>query len=406
MAEYLIQDTTLTAIADAIRSKTGTTEPMPVTDMANQITSITTGGGGDYTVTFMNYNGTAVLYEKQVMEHDTCAEPVSLGLIDTPTKESTAQFTYTFEGWYSTANHTGPTGDDDILKNITSDITIYAVMVATIRHYMVSFYDGDTLLKQIHYEYGTTPSYTPEKEGYTFVGWDKTPVPVTGDASYYAVWESGFSFASATWEEINTICEAGEAANYFSVGDEKQISNGTYAYTLRIIGMNLTPKTDGSGKAGITVMALPLTDKGEFNVSGRQSYWNSSSGTMFKWLRDSFANRLPAEVTQYVKQVDIKTANYTEGSAASYTDKIYYFTPSVYEVGSSGTGSMSSHDSGIKYPGLSTSALRTLTDSNGEAVTWWLRTPYSNKAYYVTATGGIANRANNASLYICPCFCI
>ena len=153
MAEYLIQDTTLTAIADAIRSKTGATDTIPVTDMANQITSITTGGGGgDYTVTFMNYNGTAVLYEKQVMAHDTCADPVALGLIDTPTRESTAQFTYCFEGWYATANLSGPTGDEDILKNITSDVTVYAVMIATLRSYMISFYDGDTLLKQIPYE--------------------------------------------------------------------------------------------------------------------------------------------------------------------------------------------------------------------------------------------------------------
>ena len=189
MAEYLIQDTTLTAIADAIRSKTGATDTIPVTDMANQIASITTGGGGgDYTVTFMNYNGTEVLYEKQVMEHDTCADPVELGLIDTPTRESTAQFTYSFEGWYATANHSGPTGDEDILKNITSDVTVYAVMVATLRSYMISFYDGDTLLKSIPYNYGDTPSYTPEKTGYMFTGWEPALTTVTGDANYYAQW--------------------------------------------------------------------------------------------------------------------------------------------------------------------------------------------------------------------------
>ena len=47
MAEYLIQDTTLTGIADAIREKTGGTDPVSVSDMAAQIEGIQAGGGGD-----------------------------------------------------------------------------------------------------------------------------------------------------------------------------------------------------------------------------------------------------------------------------------------------------------------------------------------------------------------------
>lgn len=47
MAEYLIQDTTLTSIADAIRGKTGGTDPVAVSDMAAQIEGIQAGGGGD-----------------------------------------------------------------------------------------------------------------------------------------------------------------------------------------------------------------------------------------------------------------------------------------------------------------------------------------------------------------------
>ena len=65
MAEYLIQDTTLTAIADAIRSKTGKTDAIPVPDMPTEIASITAESGGssgsseDFCyVTFMSYDGT------------------------------------------------------------------------------------------------------------------------------------------------------------------------------------------------------------------------------------------------------------------------------------------------------------------------------------------------------------
>lgn len=46
MSEYKIQDTTLTNIADAIRSKTGDAAPILVSEMANEIESIPTGGGG------------------------------------------------------------------------------------------------------------------------------------------------------------------------------------------------------------------------------------------------------------------------------------------------------------------------------------------------------------------------
>ena len=45
MAEYLVQDTTLTAIADAVRAKKGTTEPIALTDLAAEIESIQSGGG-------------------------------------------------------------------------------------------------------------------------------------------------------------------------------------------------------------------------------------------------------------------------------------------------------------------------------------------------------------------------
>lgn len=46
MSEYRIQDTTLTGIADAIRSKTGSAATILVSEMANEIESIPTGGGG------------------------------------------------------------------------------------------------------------------------------------------------------------------------------------------------------------------------------------------------------------------------------------------------------------------------------------------------------------------------
>lgn len=44
MAQYLIEDATLTAIGDAIRDKEGSTDTIPVPDMASRIGAIQTGG--------------------------------------------------------------------------------------------------------------------------------------------------------------------------------------------------------------------------------------------------------------------------------------------------------------------------------------------------------------------------
>lgn len=65
MSEYLIQDTTLTGIADAIREKTGGTEPVSVSDMAAQIEGIQAGGGDidaliDKSITEISSNATNI----------------------------------------------------------------------------------------------------------------------------------------------------------------------------------------------------------------------------------------------------------------------------------------------------------------------------------------------------------
>lgn len=66
MADYLIKDTTLTNIADAIRAKKSSTDTYTPAEMATAISSIETGGGGGPTaedlaftgnLSYFNYNG-------------------------------------------------------------------------------------------------------------------------------------------------------------------------------------------------------------------------------------------------------------------------------------------------------------------------------------------------------------
>ena len=58
MAKVFIEETTLTAIGDAIRGKEGTTALVPVNDMASRISAISGGGGdGDITAEDLTFTG-------------------------------------------------------------------------------------------------------------------------------------------------------------------------------------------------------------------------------------------------------------------------------------------------------------------------------------------------------------
>lgn len=69
MSKYVIEDTTLTAIGDAIRSKDGTTEPILVGDFASKIAAITTGGGSGGGEPSLNMRVTTLYYNALTANH-------------------------------------------------------------------------------------------------------------------------------------------------------------------------------------------------------------------------------------------------------------------------------------------------------------------------------------------------
>jgi hypothetical protein len=179
---------------------------------ADKVLAIETGGGsveGVHYVTFMSQDGTTELYKRPVADGDDCADPVTRGYISTPTKESTAQYSYTHNGWATAPNGSA---NSNALKAVTEDKTVYAAFKATVRSYTVTYYDSDgaTVLKTESLAYGTTPSYAPTKTGYQFDGWTPAVAAVTGNASYTAQWTevsetiTGTFTSGATWELVVT----------------------------------------------------------------------------------------------------------------------------------------------------------------------------------------------------------
>jgi len=99
-----------------------------------------------------------------------------------PTKQPTAQYGYTFAGW------------SPAISAVTGNATYKATYTDTINQYTILWLDDTgTLVDQTKVAYGVTPAHaniykeSDDQYDYTFVGWTPTLVPVTGDASYAAI---------------------------------------------------------------------------------------------------------------------------------------------------------------------------------------------------------------------------
>ena len=121
-------------------------------------------------VIFMDWDGTP-LASVEVEEDDSVTAPII------PTRDG-----YTFIGW------------DKDLSIITSNVTVTAQY--KINYYKVDFVDWDgTVLKSdsVMYNEGATAPEVPEREWYTFVGWDKDFSRITGDLIVNAKYEEGLN---------------------------------------------------------------------------------------------------------------------------------------------------------------------------------------------------------------------
>ena len=171
-----------------------------------------------YVVRFLNDDGT----ELQSEELAFGAIPAYNGTI--PTKEATAQYTYTFNGW-----------DSDI-ETVTGAKDYTATYTPTTNKYLITFvnYNGEEL-QSGEVEYGVTPTYsgeTPEKPAdaestYTFSGWSPNITAVTGAQTYTAVFT----------KVLNTYTVTAEVT-----GDGGTVSGGgTYSYGTEVT-LTATPE--------------------------------------------------------------------------------------------------------------------------------------------------------------------
>ena len=154
-----------------------------------------------YLITFQNEDGSTI----EAKEYEYGTTPVAPA---DPTKEATAQYTYTFSGW------------DNTIVAVTGAATYKATFTATLNKYLITFQNEDgSVIEAKEYEYGATPiaPADPTKDAtaqytYTFNGWDNTIVAVTGEATYKATFEATVNSYIITWvdEDGVTVLYEGE----------------------------------------------------------------------------------------------------------------------------------------------------------------------------------------------------
>lgn len=373
-------------------------------------------------VTFKNHDGTVEYGRKSVIVGEDCADPVAAGHMDTPTRESTAQYNYTFSGGWATVPNGGK--DANALKAVTEDRTVYANFVAAVRYYTVTFYDSDgtTVLATKSVAYGSVPSYTPEKEGNSFIGWSPELVAVTGNASYFAQWEERVTFANGSWADIARISEEGKASEYFKVGDTRTLRFGSVDITLAIAGFNHDDLADGSGKAGMTIVTVnvsPLTRNWHWsahNTTGLYDKCDLSKKYLPEWFNSNAY--IPADLRTHIKSVN-KDYDTSVSATASGKVSCNLFVLSLTELGGKPYNTTATSVLGKRYelfPALSETNTAPTAKKAGTstAVNYWIRNlnlTGTLQPVYISTDGSYTRLKSSAEVETTKCcvrfgFCI
>jgi hypothetical protein len=249
--------------------------------------------------------------------------------------------------------------------------------------YTVNFYDGDKLVDTKTVRYGQSATSRYVKSGYTLVGWTPEPTNVTSDMDCYGSWS--ISFASASWETIAEISEAGNAASTFAIGDTKTFTCDGYNYTAEIAAFDADELADGSGTAGITLIIRGLSRYSVAHYSGATGtkVYPWSTSTLRSYCNETIYNGIQEDLRSIIKPVTKRTI--VNWNTEVTTD--YCWPLSCYEVGYSvGYETPSAQYSSLFY----SDASRKRALSSGAASVWNLRSVNGSQMnYYVNANGKV-----------------
>lgn len=196
-----------------------------------------------------------------------------------------------------------------------------------------------------------------------------------------------------------------------------QLSDGN-AIGMRIVGLRQDTRADGSGKAGITMMADSTVGAQAMN-DGDAADWSETS--LRTWLNGEFLSLLPTEVSGRIVEVAKTTTRATDMSAQETTaDKVWLLSYSelVGDIDSGSSRSGSYIQEGSQYQMFSDFGCVWSENSEhyevgGGLARWWTRSPDPLSSSNVIAPdnetgapGYARNHAVSDAVGVVPAFCI
>lgn len=256
---------------------------------------------------------------------------------------------------------------------------------------------------------------------------------------------------NTSWENIRKVSDEGQGANYWSIGDRKEVTlNGTvgsltlsnYTTYAFIIGFNHNSSLEGTNRIHFQLAKTALSGGTDVCLCDRYYgdavgpaggfYMNSDSTNTGGW-KDSLMRKVicgaeQGETTVSILNVisdDLKSAL---KSVTKYTDNTgggngsgpifvtattdYFFLLSEFEV----FGSISYSDeyepnnqAQYAYYSAGNSKVKYKYDETSTAAAWWLRSLYersSSEFVYVEVDGTVNSLSAVASLGFAPGFCV
>lgn len=218
----------------------------------------------------------------------------TLGILPTPTRNSTAEYSYTFAGWFTAATDGTQISSS---TTVTKDVTYYAHWTATKCSYTATFNGNggstpspSSITKEYNTALGTLP--TCSRTGYTFLGWYtassggtkiSTTTVVTKDITYYAQWSIN-SYTLTFNPNGGTVTPTSKDLEYNSaygtLPTPTRVSDAQYTYTFA--GW-YTAATGGTQVTTTTKMAAKDTTIYAHWTSNTRSYtvsYQTTYGTL------------------------------------------------------------------------------------------------------------------------------
>ena len=352
-----------------------------------------------YAVRF--YNDAALLDTQWIASGGDAVDPVSSGTVSTPTKAATAQYTYAYKDW------------DKALTGVTAPRSIYATYTETLRKYTVKWMNGSTVLEtDAGVPYGTVPTYNGsdpvDTDGKPWQGWSPEVAPVTGDATYTAVFEDP---SVAAWEAVAASIAAGTYKTDYAIGDTVPLNLGSEGViNMQIAAFDVDTLADGSGTAAISWVAKELfvnarrmnvtrvkNDDGTYQEgTGGCGGWEMSE--LRDYLNDTVKPLLPTTVRSMIAKVTkTQTAHSTTNTQYSQTTEDEVWIPGRNEV------FISPYIYKELFPD-DTSRQKGQYGGTNSNFAWWLRDSQTVANYYV-CSGFSSNAAAYQTKGVCLGFC-